>query len=241
MGANILIYFVQRPLRKVNNFFYSELECSAGQGSLSEVSLHVGQHLRRAWRWSRGIRKLGRVGKLQLLQPLYVLIAQCQELHVTLLHWIWLLGRSTSLNYYFVPTTLQKFTCSVHMSYSLHKPSKWSLTFIHRFLQYYITEKHRKLPRMIKCHQEITTYTFLPTCITIFKSFSPETQLLSPVLPVTRPTALLLPEATTRLKLVGSCPSCVDLWHFSCKYVSRNKISYYFLFCESFFFFYQRW
>ena len=41
--------------------------------------------------------------------------------------------------------------------------------------------------------------------------------------PVTRPAALLLPEATTLLKLVGSCPSCGDLWHFSCKWVCIQK------------------
>lgn len=76
---------------QVNYFLYSELEHSARQGSLSEVGLHVGQHLGRAGRGSRGVGKLGRIGELQLLQSLYVLVAQGQELHVTLLHGVRLL------------------------------------------------------------------------------------------------------------------------------------------------------
>lgn len=126
---------------------------------LLEVSLHVGHHLRRTRRWGRGIGKLGRVGELQLLKSLYVLVAQGQELHVALLHRIWLLERSTDVSSHFPPPW---HACAPHLlrlPLSEQTHSLWVNT--HHFLQYCVIYKYRKAQRLIKkhpaiCHQEIT-------------------------------------------------------------------------------------
>lgn len=91
MEADTLNLLCPHAQNESQLFHLSRVQVQCQKWVPSEVRLHMGHHLWRTGSRSGGISKLGGVGQLQFLEPLYIIVTQGQKLHVTLLHWVGLL------------------------------------------------------------------------------------------------------------------------------------------------------
>lgn len=101
-GSRVLVRLLHRggdfisPLHKhTGRKLVTSLIQGLGPGTPSEVSLHAGSYLCGTGRRGGGVSELGGCGQLQLLELLDVIVTQGQELIISLLHGVGLLGRIT--------------------------------------------------------------------------------------------------------------------------------------------------